>query len=59
MGRRKIYAQRIIIPVREGTTALIDAAKRPGETRADFVRRAIERAVEREARAKLRGSKKS
>ena len=57
MGRKKVYAQRIIIPVREGTTHLIDAAKRKDESRADFVRRAIQKEIERGTRAKLRGRK--
>jgi hypothetical protein len=54
MGRRKIYKERIIIPVVEGTSDIIDATKREGESRADFIRRAIQREVERETRAKLR-----
>jgi hypothetical protein len=57
MGRKKVYRERIIIPVVEGTIALINAAKRPGEARADFIRRAIERKLQRETRAKLKPKK--
>jgi hypothetical protein len=54
MGRKKIYRERIITPVTEGTTALIDAAKRSGEARADFIRRAIQHELQRETRARLK-----
>jgi hypothetical protein len=58
MGRKKTFGPRLIIRIRSGTTELIDAAKRSDETRSEFIRRAIERLVELEARAKLRGKKR-
>jgi vacuolar-type H+-ATPase subunit D/Vma8 len=53
MGRKKLYNERIIIPAVEGTIAAIDLAK--GKlSRAEFIRRAIVKAVERELRTKLK-----
>jgi hypothetical protein len=56
MGRKK--RERIIIPAVEGTMAAVDLAK--GKmSRAEFIRRAIAKAVERELHSKLepRGGK--
>ena len=47
----------LLVPFPEGSTALIDAAKRKGETRVDFVRRAIQREIEREMKARLKAQK--
>jgi hypothetical protein len=55
VGRKKLYRERILTPLREGTIALIKAAKLPGESQSDFVRRAIEKEISRQTRAKLRG----
>lgn len=47
MGRPKLYAERIVLPLPEGTTARIDALLEDGEYRLDFIRTAIEAEVEK------------
>ncbi len=47
MGRPKLYAERIVLPLPEGTTARIDALLEDGEYRLDFIRMAIEAEVEK------------
>lgn len=47
MGRPKLYAERIVLPLPEGTTARIDALLEDGEYRLDFIRAAIDAEVEK------------
>jgi len=47
MGRPKLYAERIVLPLPEGTTARIDALLEDVEYRLDFIRTAIEAEVEK------------
>jgi hypothetical protein len=47
MGRPKLYAERIVLPLPEGTTARIDALLAADEYRLDFIRTAIEAEVEK------------
>lgn len=52
MGRPKLYAERIVLPLPEGTTARIDALLEDGEYRLDFIRTAIEAEVEKRVATK-------
>lgn len=52
MGRPKLYAERIVLPLPEGTTARIDALLEDDEYRLDFIRTAIEAEVEKRVAAK-------
>lgn len=55
VGRKMLWPDKMIAPLKEGRLARIDAILRPGETRTDFVREAIDQALakrEREARRK-------
>lgn len=52
MGRPKLYIERIVLPLPEGTTARIDALLEDGECRLDFIRKAIEAEVEKRAAKK-------
>jgi hypothetical protein len=47
MGRKKLYGERIELPVAEGTKGAIDTVLDEGETRLDFIRAAIERELKR------------
>ena len=54
MGRPKLYAERIVLPLPAGTTARIDALLDDGEYRLDFIRTAIEAEVEKRVAKKAR-----
>ena len=47
IGRPKLYAERIVLPLPSGTTARIDALLEDDEYRLDFIRAAIEAEVEK------------
>lgn len=60
IGRPKLYAERIVLPLPEGTTARIDALLEDDEYRLDFIRTAIEAEVEKrvaEGAVRKRGEK--
>lgn len=51
MGRKKLWDERILLPLKNETVSLVDAALREGETRLDLIREAIERELKRRRRA--------
>lgn len=53
VGRKLLWPDKVIAPLPRGTLARIDAARRAGEDKTDFLREAVERELvrrEREAR---------
>ncbi|MGX1786894.1 hypothetical protein ACWIGM_09170 [Bosea sp. NPDC055332] len=55
VGRKKLWTERITLPMAEGTTERIDAALRQDEVRLDLIREAIERELKRREREKAKG----
>jgi hypothetical protein len=51
MGRKKLWDQRILLPLASETVERIDAALAEGEARLDLIREAIERELKRRKRA--------
>jgi hypothetical protein len=51
VGRKKLYAVRLTLPLTETAAAAIDSA-RGKQPRVDFIRQAIEREIKRRQRAK-------
>jgi hypothetical protein len=47
MGRKKLWDERILLPLKSETVARLDAALRDDENRLDLVREAIERELKR------------
>jgi hypothetical protein len=45
MGRKKLWTERIQLPLAEGTTDKIDSLLREGEVRLDFIREAIDKEI--------------
>lgn len=54
VGRRKLWTERLQLPLAEGTTAKIDALLAKGEVRLDFLREAVDREIKRRSKAKPR-----
>lgn len=52
VGRRKEFAERITLPLAEGTTARLDALLEDGEDRVSLIRKAIDAEAKRRERAK-------
>jgi hypothetical protein len=50
MGRKKLWDERILLPLAAETVKRMDAALREGETRLDLVREAIEKELKRRER---------
>lgn len=50
MGRKKLWDERILLPLAEGTLDRIDAQLAETETRLDLIRAAIERELKRRER---------
>lgn len=50
MGRKKLWEDRILLPLAEGTLARIDAYLAANENRLDLIRQAIERELKRRER---------
>jgi hypothetical protein len=50
MGRKKVWDERILVPLKSETVALIDGALQDGEIRLDLIREAIDRELKRRAR---------
>lgn len=50
MGRKKLWDERILLPLASETLERIDAALRDDETRLDLIRAAIERELKRRER---------
>lgn len=51
MGRKKLWDERITLPLTTETLAQIDSSLAEDETRLDLIREAIERELRRRARA--------
>jgi hypothetical protein len=51
MGRKKLWDERILLPLSAETLAEIDSAIEEGETRLDLIRAAIERELKRRKRS--------
>lgn len=51
VGRKKLWTERIQLPLANGTTARIDSLLRQDEVRLDFIREAIEREIKRRLRS--------
>lgn len=47
MGRKKLWTERLTLPLAEDTVQRMDAALREGEVRLDLIREAIERELKR------------
>ncbi len=47
MGRKKLWDERILLPLKTETLERIDTALRDGEARLDMIREAIERELRR------------
>jgi hypothetical protein len=58
MGRKKLWDESINLSLQTGTKARMDAALAEGETRLDLIREAIERELERRARAAKKATEK-
>ena len=50
MGRKKVWDERILLPLKAETVTEIDGALDDGETRLDLIRTAIERELKKRAR---------
>jgi hypothetical protein len=50
MGRKKLWDERILLPLRTETLERLDAALRDGEARLDLIREAIDRELKRRQR---------
>ena len=50
MGRKKLWDERILLPLATETLEKIDAALADGEARLDLIREAIDRELKRRAR---------
>lgn len=47
MGRKKLWTERLTVPLSEETVTRMDAALRDGEVRLDLIREAIEKELKR------------
>lgn len=47
MGRKKLWTERLTLPLAAETVARLDAALRDGEARLDLIREAIEKELKR------------
>lgn len=52
MGRKKLWQERLTLPLTTETVAELDAALQEGETRLDLIRKAIERELKRRERTR-------
>lgn len=50
MGRKKLWSERILLPLNSETLERIDAALQKDEARLDLIRQAIERELKRRER---------
>lgn len=50
MGRKKLWAERLLVPLAEGTTARLDAVTDEDEDRLDVIRAGIEKELKRRER---------
>lgn len=52
MGRKKLWAERLLVPLPEGTTERLDAVTAEEEDRLDVIREGIERELKRREKHK-------
>ncbi len=52
MGRKKLWDERLLVPLTKETVARLDAAREDDEDRLDVIRAAIERELKRRERHK-------
>lgn len=52
MGRKKLWDERLLVPLTKETVARLDAAREPDEDRLAVIREAIERELRRRERRK-------
>lgn len=57
MARPKLWTERILLPLAEGTTDALDAMLAPGESRLDLIRQAVDAELRRRRRDRRRESK--
>jgi len=50
MGRKKLWDERILLPLTSGMLERLDAGLADGETRLDLIRKAIDRELKRRER---------
>ena len=50
MGRKKLWDERLLVPLTKETVAMLDAAREGDEDRLDVIRTAIERELKRRER---------
>ncbi len=55
MGRKKLWSERILLPLATETLQAVDAALQDGEARVDLIREAIERELKRRGRKSTSG----
>ena len=58
MGRKKLWKENVNLTLPEGAKARMDSLLKEGEDRLDLIREAIERELERRARASKKASPK-
>lgn len=54
MGRKKLWDERLLVPLAKETVERLDATRNEDEDRLDVIRAAIERELKRRERAKHR-----
>lgn len=54
MGRKKLWDERILVPLAKETVDRLDTAREDGEDRLDVIRQAIDRELKRRERVKSR-----
>jgi len=52
MGRKKLWPERLTLPLTSETVAEMDSALKEGETRLDLIREAIDRELQRRKRVR-------
>lgn len=52
MGRKKLWTERLLVPLPDGTTARLDAVTTDDEDRLDVIRAGIEKELKRRERHK-------
>ena len=53
MGRKKLWDERLLVPLTKETVERLDAARQEGEDRLDVIRAGIERELKRRERHKI------
>jgi hypothetical protein len=53
MGRKKLWTERILLPLADGTLARIATVLLEGQDRTEFIREAVDREIERREAARM------